>query len=79
MVVTCFRFVRSMRLIVTCQNVLELAEGSKFDRYVLGKQVSSSTLHLLLHRPLLPSSWLPSLALFVLQDLKYQSSLVAPL
>ena len=54
-------------------------EVRKVDKYVLGKPVSSSTLHLLLRRPLLPSSRLPSLALFVLQGLEYRSSLVVPL
>ena len=56
-----------------------MTDGRMIDRYVPEKKVSSSTLHLLLLQPLLPSSRLPSQALFVHQDLKYRSSLVVPL
>lgn len=61
------------------EKCLELTEGRRFDRYALGKKVSSSVLHRPLLRPLLLSSRLPSLALFVLQDSKYRSSFVMPL
>lgn len=49
------------------------------NKTLLGKQVSSSTLHLLLLRPLPLSSRLPFLVWFEPPDLEYRSSLAVPL